>query len=103
MVEWLSYVVRAFAAVTLGGVSAVFLILAVTTRDARAVSLALGCVFALAGAFTWPRRPNAWQRDPPTDRQLAYARDLGITIRRGVSKGELSDLIGQAKAARDEA
>lgn len=103
MVEWLSYLVRAFAAVTLGGVSAVFLILAVTTRDGRAVTLALGCVFALAGALTWPRRPNAWRRDPPTDRQLAYARDLGITIPRGISKGELSGLIGQAKAARDEA
>ena len=39
--------------------------------------------------------------EPPTDRQLAYARDLGISIPADVTKQELSDLIG-ARLQKDK-
>lgn len=39
--------------------------------------------------------------DPPTEEQIAYARDLGISIPLGASKEELSDLIG-ARLQKDE-
>ena len=101
MVEWLKYFVRMFVAVLLVGFAAVMAITGSVDPKIRTFGLGLAAVFGLAGVFTWPRRPNAWRRDPPTDRQIAYARDLGITVRRGMSKGELSDMISDAKAFRD--
>lgn len=101
MVEWLKYAVRLLAAVMLVGFAAVMLLLAASDPKSRTFSAGLGAVFGLAGLFTWPRRPHAWRRDPPTERQVAYAIDLGIRVRPGMSKGDLSDLIAQAKALRD--
>jgi len=54
------------------------------------------CVVVAAAVLSWPRIPDAWRRDPPTPRQLEYAAKLGIVVRPGASKGELSDLISQA-------
>jgi hypothetical protein len=101
VVEWLKYAVRMFAAVILIGFAAVMLILAVADPKIRTFGAGVAVVFGLAGLFTWPRRPNAWRRDPPTERQVAYALDLGIRVHPGMSKGELSDLISQAKAIRN--
>lgn len=101
MFEWLKYVVRMFTAVILIGTAAVMCILAVSDPKMRTFGIGVSAVFGMAGLFTWPRRPNAWRRDPPTERQLAFARDLGIQIPRGISKGDLSDLISQAKQIRD--
>lgn len=98
---WLVYLGRLFAAVILLGLALVFVILAVSSQESRNLGLGTSAVFAVAGAFTWPRRPNAWRHDPPTDRQLAFARDLGIRVPKGISKGDLSDLISQAKEIRD--
>lgn len=98
MLELLKYLARIFAAVMLIGLAAMSAIAATFDDKATRWMLAVAAVFGLAGLFTWPRRPNAWRRDPPTERQLAYARDLGISLPRGVSKGELSDLISAAKA-----
>ena len=54
-------------------------------------------VWALAAAvLSWPRIPDAWRKDPPTDRQIEYATSLGIAIPEGVSKGELSTMISRA-------
>jgi len=51
-------------------------------------------IWALAAAvLSWPRLPDAWRKDPPTDRQIEYATSLGIAIPDGVSKGELSAMI----------
>jgi hypothetical protein len=58
----------------------------------------IGGAMLVAGWLSWPRRPNAWRRDPPTDKQIAYALNLGIAIPPGASKGQLSDMISQAKA-----
>ncbi len=101
MVQSLLYLVRLFAAVVLIGVALVLVSVALTTPKGREVSFGVAAVFGSAGAFSWPRRPDAWRRDPPTERQLAFARDLGIRIPKGISKGDLSDLISQAKQIRD--
>lgn len=50
-----------------------------------------------AAVLSWPRIPDAWRRDPPTEKQLAYAQALGIQVPDGISKGRLSDLISLAK------
>lgn len=101
MVQSLVYLVRLFAAVVLIGVALVLVSVALTTPQGREVSFGVAAVFGLAGVFAWPRRPNAWRNDRPTERQLAFARDLGIRIPKGASKGDLSDLISEAKAIRD--
>jgi hypothetical protein len=92
-VEWLKYAVRLAAAVVLLAMAAAMLIAAATVPDARAVTLSIAAVMALGCFFVWPRRPNAWRKDPPTNRQLAYAATLGITVPRRATKGQVSDLI----------
>lgn len=101
MVQFLAYLVRMFAAVVLIGAALVLVPVALSSPKGQAFSLAVAAVFGIAGAFSWPRRPNAWRNDRPTERQLAFARDLGISIPKGASKGDLSDLISEAKAIRD--
>lgn len=34
-----------------------------------------------------------WRKLPPTRKQIDFARDLGIKIRKGMTRGELSDAI----------
>jgi hypothetical protein len=101
MVDWVRYAVRLTAAVVLVGLALVFVMAAAMGGKSRLAMLALSLVVGLAGVFAWPRRPHAWRNDKPTDKQLAFARDLGIEIPRRITKGELSDLIDQAKRIRD--
>ncbi len=101
MVEWLRYAVRVAAAFLLGMCCLVSAVTAFSGEKSRVPIAVTAAVFGVGCLATWPRRPNAWRRDHPTERQVAYATDLGIRVRRGMSKGELSDLISQAKAARD--
>lgn len=98
---WIVYLGRLFAAVVLLGIALVLSMLAMSDAKARGFAIGTAAVFAVAGAFAWPRRPNAWRHDRPTERQLAFARDLGIRVPRGISKGDLSDLISEAKEIRD--
>lgn len=66
-------------------------------------AMAAGCGWVLAAAvLSWPRLPDAWRTDPPTQRQLAHAAKLGIRLRRGMTKGQLSDLIAQATGQTPE-
>jgi hypothetical protein len=101
MLAWLLYAVRLLASVVMLFVTVTFLIIAAVDPKTRWLLLGMAGLFGVAGAFAWPRRPNAWRHDPPTDRQVAFARDLGISIPRKITKGELSDLISQAKQVRD--
>jgi hypothetical protein len=102
VVQWLAYLGRLFAALVLILLAVIVMFSAITGKESgRPFAIGTAAVFAVAGAFTWPRRPNAWRSDPPTERQLAFARDLGIAVPRGISKGQLSDLISDAKAVRD--
>ena len=54
---------------------------------------ACSVLFLFGGAFSFPRMPNAWRRDRPSEKQLAYAMKLGIDVPDDVSKGELSEMI----------
>jgi hypothetical protein len=54
---------------------------------------AISVLWLVGGAFSFPRMPNAWRRDPPSQKQVAYATKLGIDVPPDVSKGELSEMI----------
>lgn len=41
-----------------------------------------------------------WRTDAPSDKQIAYAENLGIRIPAGITKGRLSDMIEAAKQVR---
>lgn len=101
MLGSLKYLVRLLAALLLIGVAAMFLLIAFSDAKSRTLLVSIAAVFALAGVFTWPRRPDSWRSDPPTQRQIAFARDLGLEIPRRATKGQLSDMIEQAKQIRD--
>lgn len=96
MFGWLKYLVRLLASIGLVVLAVIFGIMGAFEPKARALGLGGAAVFALAGLFAWPRRPNAWRSDPPTERQVRYAADLGIRLPRGATKGQVSDLISKA-------
>lgn len=96
MLAWLIWSIRLFASFIMLLVAIICGIVAATGgENGRTSVLMVAAIFGVGGLFSWPRRPNAWRHDPPTERQLAYAQALGITIPRGVSKGELSDMISE--------
>lgn len=96
MFGWIKYLVRVLASVGLVLLALIFGIMGAFEPKARAIGLGGAAVFAIAGLLSWPRRPNAWRSDPPTDRQLRYAADLGIQVPRRATKGQVSDLISEA-------
>ena len=100
MLSALVYVARLLGSVCVS-VIGLMLLTAALFGDRSVYAIGISTAITAAGLLAWPRRPNAWRRDPPTDRQLAFARDLGIPIPDGISKGDLSDLISEAKASRD--
>lgn len=93
MVSWLLWLVRCCAAFFMVGLALLLVFFASTVGKDRAISFGMAAMFGIAGLATWPRRPNAWRRDPPTQKQLAYASRLGIDVPSGITKGELSDMI----------
>jgi hypothetical protein len=59
----------------------------------------LSAALLIIGA-RWAKRSRqlqSWRDDPATDRQITFARDLGISFSDGIRKGEISDLIEKAK------
>ncbi len=71
-------------------------------------AIVLGCIAALAlarGLLAGAKKSRrlrhnpdaAWRRDPATAKQKDFAKELGIKLHRGMTKGELSDLIERAK------
>lgn len=96
MGQWLVWAVRAAGAGVMLLLAVMFLIVGFSSDEARTFSLSFAAVTGIGGWLSWPRRPNAWRSDPPTQRQLAYAESLGITIPRRATKGQVSDLISQA-------
>lgn len=100
MLSALVYVARLLGSVSVSLVG-LMLLASSLVGDRSVYTIGISTAITAAGLLAWPRRPNAWRHDPPTDRQIAFARDLGIHIPKGISKGDLSELISQAKAARD--
>jgi|LakMenEpi03Aug12_release.lakeMendotaPanAssembly.Ray.scaffolds.fasta_scaffold677954_2 hypothetical protein len=93
---YVKYLVRAAAAALMLLLGAILLIATLFSAKREVFPIAVGVVFSAAGLLSWPRRPNAWRRDLPTDRQLAYAESLGIFVGPGATKGEVSDAITAA-------
>lgn len=73
----------------------------VAGKDAIPGALGMGVIGLALLVVGWrfasgPKQAADWRSDPATDKQKSYARDLGIRIPRGITKGELSDLISEA-------
>jgi hypothetical protein len=94
MTRWLIWSVRCCASGLLMLMVLPLLVMA-TVPETRIAGLVLAAVFGAAGLLSWPRRPDAWRYDPPTERQLAYAEALGIDVPDGATKGDVSALITQ--------
>lgn len=95
MVDWLKFIVRASGLVIVIGSTLIMLV--ASFGNGANVGTIAGCSLVLASCvLSWPRRPNAWRSDPPTERQIAYAESLGIHVAPGLSKGQLSEMISQA-------
>ena len=91
MKTWAIWCVRTAAAAVMFLTGAAMLI-AVLFKFSWALA-ACSVLFLFGGAFSFPRMPNAWRRDRPSEKQLAYAMKLGIDVPDDVSKGELSEMI----------
>jgi len=91
MKNWIIFCVRAAAAsvMCLAGAAMLFTVL-MKFNGAAAATAAL---FLFGGAFSFPRIPNAWKREPPSQKQIAYAEKLGIDVPEGINKGDLSAMI----------
>lgn len=98
MIAWLLWAARAAGSFVVCGCGIVLLGTAAVIPERNLWLMGTAAVLTLAGFLAWPKRPNAWRKDPPTERQIAYARDLGIPIPPGISKGELSDMISQVRS-----
>lgn len=49
----------------------------------------------LVAQFVRIRIRGDWREEAPSDKQIEFARKLGIEIPRGATKGEVSDLISK--------
>jgi len=91
MKTWLIWGVRSAAAAVMFITGAVSVVLILFKFNGALATMAV--LFLFGGAFSFPRMPNAWRRDRPSEKQLAYAMKLGIDVPDDVSKGELSEMI----------
>lgn len=88
------FVVRASGLFMLGLTIAV--VGGVAVVNGKGIVAAAGTAWLMSAVvLSWPRLPEAWRNDPPTERQLAYATSLGIVVPPGASKGEVSEMISQ--------
>ena len=95
MVTLAIWLVRCAAAVIVVIVGITLAVLAYAKQEDLAWGAAFSLITIAGGLLSFPRRPGAWKRDPPTDRQVAFAENLGIIVPDGVTKGELSAMITQ--------
>lgn len=89
------YFVRASGLVVVGFMAAALIASPVIGKPPSWLASFGGMWLMASVALSWPRLPDAWRKDPPTQRQLEYAGSLGIDVPAGMSKGQLSDLISQ--------
>jgi hypothetical protein len=96
----LVYFVRAAGLFLAIGVSAVMACVMPFTEKGGMAASAVAAVVVAGGVLSWPRWPGSWRADAPSEKQIAYAENLGIRIPAGITKGRLSDMIEAAKQAR---
>lgn len=90
------YFVRASGLVIVGFMAAALIASPVIGKPPSWLASFGGMWLMASVALSWPSLPDAWRKDPPTQRQLEYAASLGIDVPDGVSKGQLSDMISRA-------
>ena len=100
MTAFLVYFVRAAALVLAIGVSGVMACVLPFMEKGGLAAAALAAFVAVGGVLSWPRWPGSWRSDAPSEKQIAYAENLGISIPAGITKGRLSDMIEAAKQVR---
>ena len=93
--SWLVYVARLWGSGVVGLSGLCLAGLGLFSSPINVASTVVGLVLLSGGALAWPRAKDRWRKDPPTERQLAYAESLGISIPALASKGEVSDLISE--------
>lgn len=100
VVAFLVYFVRAAGLCIAIGTCAVLAAVMPFTNDRGLLAAAVAVLVAAGGVLSWPRWPGSWRTDAPSDKQIAYAENLGIRIPAGITKGRLSDMIEAAKQVR---
>ena len=60
------------------------------------IAIWLICVGAIL-CFLRVGNCDGWREDAPTDRQMQLARELGVDVPRGATRGQVSDLIARAQ------
>lgn len=95
MVGWVVSIVRVSVGLAFGITGFFVSVIGLVDRPVNAVVAVIGVGMILGGVLLWPRSKDRWRKDPPTQKQLAYAASLGIAIPNGASKGQVSDLISQ--------
>jgi len=89
----LVYIARVWVCLAVAVTSLLFFVVGVSSRPINFPTVTVCVVFFLGSVLSWPRRKDKWRKDPPTQKQLAYAESLGLVIPLGASKGEVSDMI----------
>ena len=100
MTAFLVYFVRAASLVIAVGTCGVLAVAMPFTKDGGLLPAALAAFVAVGGVLSWPRWPGSWRSDAPSEKQIVYAENLGISIPAGITKGRLSDMIEAAKQVR---
>lgn len=90
--EYVGYLVKLSGAFLMGCFGLLVLVSSVA-GNFNTLGVIFGGIVLVATRLVWPRRPNAWRSDPPTEKQLSYAANLGITVPPGATKGEVSAMI----------
>ena len=93
MFSALVYIARVWVCLAVAITSLLFFVAGLSSRPINFPTVTVCVVFFLGSVLSWPRRKDKWRKDPPTQKQLAYAASLGILVPPGASKGEVSDLI----------
>ena len=91
------YIIRTVGLGMFGATSIVIITMPLfnSERSLGVFGLIVGVWTLATVVLSWPRVPDAWRKDLPTQKQLAFAESLEIDVPPGISKGELSDMISQ--------
>lgn len=100
IVDLAKYVFRVIGLLIAVVMSATVCVMSFFSKDGTILFSAASAWVAVAACMSFPRLPNSWRGDPPTERQIQYAESLGIRVPDGATKGRVSDMIEAVKSSR---